>query len=82
MMILKNKLSGSASSARQGLSDPTVDMMFFYRNQMLKSEKIRNYQSPYLPHPLGPHYEENNETVTVAFRNLSFKYHNQNNFKQ
>ena len=24
MMILKNKLSGSAGSARQGLSDPTV----------------------------------------------------------
>ena len=24
MMILKNKLSGSASSAQQGLSDPTV----------------------------------------------------------
>ena len=26
MMILKNKLCGSASSARQGLSDPTLNV--------------------------------------------------------
>ena len=44
---------------------------------MPKSDKINLGN---IPNPLGPHYEENNETV--AFRNLSFKYHNQGNFKQ
>ena len=30
MMILKNKLCGSASSARQGLSDPTTNLFYYY----------------------------------------------------
>ena len=48
---------------------------------MPKSEKIQKPSiSKKLPHPLGPHYEENNETV--AFSSLCFKYHNQDNFKQ
>ena len=32
MMILKNKLCGSASSARQGLSDPTVFVRDYARS--------------------------------------------------
>ena len=39
MMILKNKLCGSASSAGQGLSDPTVSDQSVY---ISGSEIIRN----------------------------------------
>ena len=54
-------------------------MMFFFWNQMPKSEKNQINLSN-IPHPLGPHYEENKEAF--AFRNLTFEYHNQENFKQ
>ena len=47
---------------------------------MPKSEKSDKVNLGIIPHPLGPHYEENNETV--AFRNLGFKYHNQDNLRQ
>ena len=40
MMILKNKLCGSASSARQGLSDPTVMNCFRFRYRKHVFRKI------------------------------------------
>ena len=52
------------------------------QKQMPKSEKNSgtiNLEN--LPHPLGPHYQKNDGTV-LHFRSMSFKYPNQDKFKQ
>ena len=48
-----------------------ADMMFFYRNQMLKSEKNQKLSISVLTPPTRPALRRKQETV--AFRNLSFK---------
>ena len=63
-------------------SNKMKSLFLFYRGTVLShTAKYRmNDVTMIYTHPLGPHYEENNETV--AFRSLCFKYHNQENFKQ